>query len=60
MDPNAAVKMLLLALADEDSEQAIDSLDAIKGWILKGGFPPKVTVQGPRSNPSFIIGEASK
>jgi hypothetical protein len=50
MDPNAALRDLKDALDDlsanasyEDARfKAIDRLDALAGWLERGGFPPSL------------------
>lgn len=40
MDPNATLIQLLLALADDDREAALDSFTNLTGWLDQGGFAP--------------------
>ena len=40
MDPNAALRLLLWALADGDRDEAIDAAEALSEWLRKGGFMP--------------------
>ena len=41
MDPNAALKAFLDALAEGDRTAALEALDALRGWIEIGGFLPR-------------------
>lgn len=41
MDPDAALKDLLDAVEEGDSDRVAELSDALNGWIANGGFPPK-------------------
>lgn len=47
MDPNKALSNLFTALARGEREDALDALEALEGWISKGGFMPQVLVEKP-------------
>jgi len=40
MDPNVALQTLTEACDDGDRYLALEMLDALQGWISKGGFLP--------------------
>lgn len=40
MDPNAALRTLLDALDAHDRATAIEALEALREWLLAGGFLP--------------------
>lgn len=42
MDPTQALSEALTALLDGDRETAVDSLEALTGWLSRGGFLPDV------------------
>lgn len=41
MDPNASFGRLCEQLADAEHEDALESADALRGWIQRGGFSPQ-------------------
>jgi hypothetical protein len=41
MDPNAALKMMLEHMASGDRDGAFDVLDALRDWMIGGGFMPE-------------------
>lgn len=40
MDPNAALRLLLEALAEHDRAAAVEALETLREWLLNGGFLP--------------------
>ncbi len=41
MDPDAALRMLLEALEDQDHEQVMELTEGLRSWLHGGGFPPQ-------------------
>jgi hypothetical protein len=40
MDPNACLNRILVALDERDTDEALEALDDLQGWLSRGGFPP--------------------
>jgi hypothetical protein len=57
MDPNATIRALFEAIADQDGESYNEAFRNLRGWLKKGGFPPVVTSLGREA---IISGEPSQ
>ncbi len=42
MDPDAALKELLLAVEDGDVDRVEELADGLNHWVARGGFPPRI------------------
>jgi hypothetical protein len=40
MDPNATLRTIIDAIADQDTDATIDATTDLLGWLLNGGFGP--------------------
>jgi hypothetical protein len=40
MDPNTTLQRLLEACHDNDREKALEAIEALQGWLARGGFVP--------------------
>ena len=40
MDPDATLKRMVRAMADEDKDEALDAMDDLRNWLIAGGFLP--------------------
>jgi hypothetical protein len=47
MDPNALLRRLLDALADDDRAEVMASLSDLHNWIERGGMLPDASAVGP-------------
>ena len=43
MDPNETLEQLLKATARIDRDESIEHAQALRDWLLQGGFPPEVS-----------------
>ncbi len=45
MDPDAALALLLQAIADEDRDAAIEHVEALAQWLRRGGHLPSMEAE---------------
>jgi hypothetical protein len=43
MDPTACVRKILTSLVRSERDEAVDALEDLAAWLLKGGIIPRVT-----------------
>jgi hypothetical protein len=41
MDPNAALMAMIQHMAEGERDGALDALDALRDWLIGGGFLPE-------------------
>lgn len=45
MDPNAALRMMIEHMAEGERDGALDAMDALRDWLMGGGFLPEEAAQ---------------
>jgi hypothetical protein len=43
MDPTACLRKILTSLVRSERDEAVDALEDLAAWLLKGGIIPRVT-----------------
>ena len=40
MDPDATLRRMVRAMADDNKDEALDAMDDLRKWLMSGGFLP--------------------